>query len=473
MINHYIKYLKYKKKYLDYKYKYLEGGYNDKILLELNIPQNKKLTYDNCPTLIELLIQLKLQQSVINILEVGAGTGCISEFIYEDIKNAKLDGVQINYYITDYDQDSDVFLKQVITSDENIKIYKFFGVDANNLEKDENICTLINDVDIILSFNPFYYGLQYKYVDQLESASDKVISKNKWSNYKLYENFINSSIQMLKEGGKLLIYGYTPIHLQYVVKNFDTLKNNVSAVKKIIESKRTECEQITVDLSKSIHEHILKEISDMINKMQEYNDANMLDLLKKINKKVVEFMQHITDLYKLLQKNQSYRKIYKQLYYAIKRFEDNKLMLTELDSYNKIIESQTDIECKYYPKYDIFDNNTHTSTSRGRTDFSNNDMCLLKLHGLNVSNVDARSINRYVSCSIEEIEYLNTKNNYSLKIYQSDYPSNWGTCFNRPDTREKDTKQSEVKKFNTVIMFTKENHQNPTNINNVIVFKKN
>ena len=36
---------------------------------------------------------------VINILEVGAGTGCISEFIYKDIINAKLDCVQINYYM--------------------------------------------------------------------------------------------------------------------------------------------------------------------------------------------------------------------------------------------------------------------------------------------------------------------------------------------------------------------------------------
>ncbi len=209
------KYLKYKNKYL--KLKEQIGGVTDtNLIYSLIDEKNKMINYLKEPSLIDVLKNIsksKNDTDEINIIEIGAGTGCYSNIIISIFESylAMNKKNKINYYVTDYSSELH-FLTAVKEKDtEQIKIIKINKVNANELEENSNLCFLLGKVDLILSYNAFYYGLMTK--------------GDKWSSYKLDQRFINSSMNLLNNNGKLLIYGFTSTHLQYITKNYNLFKN--------------------------------------------------------------------------------------------------------------------------------------------------------------------------------------------------------------------------------------------------------
>ena len=157
----------------------------------------------------------------INILEIGAGTGCIG------IKFCKLylkkhPYLKINYFMSDYDTKPH-FLNEEIPDDlytSNIEIIKITNVDVNNLESNEEIIkyNLIGNLDLIISINPFYYGLMKKPAKNSEGMTY-------WKDYEVDLNFTKQTINALKPGATCLMFAFTSIFSQFIIQNLYDLIN--------------------------------------------------------------------------------------------------------------------------------------------------------------------------------------------------------------------------------------------------------
>ena len=128
-IDYYLKYIKYKNKYNIIKQN-IYGG-SDYSLFKL-FPYNKYVNYMSKPSILSLSLSLlQDRNNPIIILEIGAGTGCISTFICKNKLN-KINRT-IHYYITDFGSESH-FLNDINCSSlSNIIVHRLYGIDANNL----------------------------------------------------------------------------------------------------------------------------------------------------------------------------------------------------------------------------------------------------------------------------------------------------------------------------------------------------
>lgn len=215
--NYYNKYLKYKQKYallkknLDYLLdggnKYIEQEYIS--LINLNLLPIEKEKLDDFDKLIT-----SLGKSSVKIIEVGAGDGCLaSKFCHQYLSKVK--DVTIDYYVTDYSTEEH-FLSLLTCDVKNITVHKITNVDATNLIITPEFSSLAEKIDFIISNNPYGYGIMQENDDK-----DSVLK------IKVDTRFIDSSMKMLSEGGKLIINAYTSIHLDNAFVNYDTIKRNM------------------------------------------------------------------------------------------------------------------------------------------------------------------------------------------------------------------------------------------------------
>ena len=165
----------------------------------------------------DLLSFLPKDKTEINILEVGAGTACISHRLCDVyLKDHKYS--RINYYLTDYDK-KDHFLSTEIKNKNNIYFEKLYEVNANSLSKTLPK-ELVGKIDLIISINPFYYGLLQK----------------EGHTYKPYLDFVRESLIVLNENCKTLIFSHSAIIYEYRLLN--ELNYTLKEFEKEIETDR-------------------------------------------------------------------------------------------------------------------------------------------------------------------------------------------------------------------------------------------